>query len=107
MKHNIQATPFETMNVIEKRKILDMYLKWRRMNKLGKSELAPFKIQQIITNEIKAVFGCTCTARDYVGMLLNYGSESNEIKGEKMVDKADDIVRNSERKNLNAIPVID
>ncbi len=58
-----------------------MYLRWRKIKKLGESELNASKMQQVLTNEMKVVFGCTCTIKDFLGVKFKHPSEWTETEG--------------------------
>jgi hypothetical protein len=81
MRYHIEETPSQPQNIVKKRKILKLYLRWRKVKKLGESELNESKIQQVLTNEIKVVFGCTCTTNDFLGLKFKHPSEWAEKEG--------------------------
>jgi hypothetical protein len=108
MKDNLSSTPSETFNTIEKRKILDIYMRWKDLKELEKSQLEQFKIQQIITNEMKVVFGCTCTLKDYVGVQFKNSSERKESRMNEKVTSKHHLVTTSRirEQNTEIIPIL-
>jgi hypothetical protein len=83
MKNHIEETPSQRHNIIAKRRILKLYLRWRKVKKLGESELNASKVQQVLTNEMKVVFGCTCTIKDFLGVKFKHPSEWTETEERK------------------------
>ncbi len=70
LEDRILVTPNDPFNVVPKSKIMQMYLNWRTAKKY-ENELIEKRIQTIVTNEIKVVFGCTWTLRYHVVMVFN------------------------------------
>lgn len=55
--------------MIEKRIVLLLYLKWKELqNFQNKNNLTNTQILQMITNEMKSTFNCTCTTKGYEGL---------------------------------------
>lgn len=55
--------------MIEKRIVLLLYLKWKELQNFeNKNNLTKTQILQIITNEMKVVFKCSCTTKGYEGI---------------------------------------